>query len=282
MKALIVSLCSLCLVALEALAQRPLTIDGPNVPLSAVCNSPVAPSRAEKCPVAVLCHGFGSSKEDGLLRQVAVELERRGVATLLFDFAGSGASVGPKFTFADMTVATEAEDLVAVVEYANRLPFADGVVVVGHSMGGAVAILAASELGRRKVKALALLAPAVSLREDAVRGSILGARFNPADPPRELSLFGGSVTLGRDYISVAQETNFLSEAAKYKGPALIVYGSSDAVVPPTYGEYLEQVMPSAKLKVHRGFDHVMARPGDSDAQVEVAREVAQFVADAVL
>lgn len=254
------------------------TVKGPNAPLSAVYHKPAGVADGQKCPMAILCHGFGSNKEDALLRQVAVELERRGVATLLFDFAGSGASVAKRFGFEDMTVATEEEDLEAVVDYARDLPFVSSVALVGHSMGGAVSILAAADEGRRVVKALAVMAPAVSMREDAVRGSIFGVTFNPAEPPRRLSLWGGDVTISRDFIRKAQETNFLKEAASYKGPAFIVFGTADAVVPHTYGQYLKQVMPSADLKEYEGLDHCLSQPGNPKAQAEVAEAVAQFVA----
>lgn len=255
------------------------SVKGPNAPLSAVYHKPAGLAEGQKCPMAILCHGFGSNKEDALLRQVAVELERRGVATLLFDFAGSGASVDKRFVFEDMTVATEKEDLVAVIDYARDLPFVSSVALVGHSMGGAVSILAAADEGKRVVRALAVMAPAVSMREDAVRGSIFGVAFNPAEPPKRLELWGGRVAIGRGFVRKAQETNFLKEAAKYRGPALIVFGTADAVVPHTYGQYLEQVMPSAELKEYEGLDHGLSRLGDPKGQAGVAVTVAQFVAD---
>ncbi len=255
------------------------SVKGPNATLSAVYHKPAGLAEGQKCPMAILCHGFGSNKEDALLRQVAVELERRGVATLLFDFAGSGASVDKRFVFEDMTVATEKEDLEAVIDYARDLPFVSSVALVGHSMGGAVSILAAADEGKRVVRALAVMAPAVSMREDAVRGSIFGVTFNPAEPPKRLELWGGAVTIGRDFIRMAQKTNFLKEAARYKGPSLIVFGLADAVVPRTYGQYLEQVMPSAELKEYEGLDHSLSRTGDPKGQAGVAVAVAQFVAD---
>lgn len=255
------------------------SIKGPNVPLSAVYHKPAGLADGQKCPMAILCHGFGSNKEDALLRQVAVELERRGVATLLFDFAGSGASVAKRFVFEDMTVVSEKEDLEAVIDYARDLPFVSSVALVGHSMGGAVSLLAAADEGKRVVRALAVLAPAVSMREDAVRGSIFGVTFNPAEPPKRLELWGGRVTIGRDFIRMAQKTNFLKEAARYRGPSLIVFGTADVVVPHTYGQYLEQVMPSANLKEYGGLDHGLSRPGDPRGQAGVAEAVAQFVAD---
>ncbi len=262
----------------QAQESETVTIKGPNAPISAVYHKPSTLAEGAKCPIAIICHGFGSNKEGGLGRQVAVELERRGIATLLFDFAGSGASVTEKFKFVNMTVQTEVEDLEAVVKYARKLPFVDGIALVGHSMGGAVSLLAAADMGKKRVKCLAMMAPAVVLADDAARGIIFGIPFNPSDPPSRLELMGGQQSIGRKYIENAQETDFLLEATKYRGASLIICGTADNAVPFTYGKYLQRALPSSKLILHKGMDHSMMTPGDAESQANVTREVADFVA----
>lgn len=269
---------ALTLMSTMAHGQETVTIKGPNAPISAVYHKPLTLAEGAKCPMAILCHGFGGTKEDGILRQVAVELERRGVATLVFDFAGSGASVSKKFKFENMTVKTETEDLEAVVDFARSLPFVDGVALVGHSMGGAVSLLGAADMGKRRIKCIALLAPALVLHDDAARGNIFGMMFNPATPPESLSLWGGHLTIGRDYIVSAQETDFLLEATKYRGPSLIIFGTSDTVVPSSYGAYLQRALPNAKLVKYKGMDHSMVVPGDAESLTTMSAEVAEFVA----
>lgn len=268
----------LSLTPMAAQNEQAVTIEGPNAPLSAIYHKPATLADGAKCPIAILCHGFGGTKGDGLLRQVAVELERRGVATLLFDFAGSGASVTKKFAFENMTVETELGDLEAVVDYARKLPFVDGVALVGHSMGGAMCLLSAADLGKRRIRCLAMMAPAVVLHDDAARGNIFGVTFNPAEPPKRVELWGGRVAIGRDYIVSAQKADFLLEATKYSGKSLIVFGNSDTVVPSSYGPYLERALPNAKLVIHKGMDHSMMVPGDAESLTRLSVEVAEFVA----
>ena len=62
--------------------------------------------------VAVLCHGFASTRQSFHLPEIAQRLARKSVASLRFDFAGNGDSEG---TFEFGNYAMEAEDIRAAV-----------------------------------------------------------------------------------------------------------------------------------------------------------------------
>lgn len=284
MRKLLMAAFALLSVSTASVAQsESVTIKGPNAPISAVYHKPEGLAEGQKCPLVILCHGFGSNKEGVNLRQIALELEKKGMATLLFDFAGSGASVvEKKFTFEDMTVSTEVEDLKAVIKYAKDLPFVKDIALMGHSMGGAVALVVASDLGKRTVKSLALMAPALSLREDAIRGQIFDARFDPYDIPRKIELWGGAVVLRRDYVRDAQKVNFFKKAADYKGKTLVVVGDHDESVPYTYSEYLKIVLPDADLKIFEGYDHSLVKKGDAESYNKVVEKIVSFFAGELL
>ena len=252
------------------------SIKGPNGMLSAEYHKPATLAEGQKCPIVILCHGFGANRQYALLRQVATKLEQYGFATLSFDFAGSGASATDKFEFRDMSLKTELKDLEAVIKYASKLPFVSDVALVGHSMGGAVSILAASEEGKRTVKSIALLAPAVTLREDALRGSVLGSTFDPNDLPRKLKI-GDNYVVGRDFLETCQETNFYKAASEYKGETLILFGKDDNLVLYTAGEYLDLVFPNSKLVLYKGLGHDFNKADDPTKQDEVVTAVADFL-----
>ena len=126
-----------------------------------------APERAAdgEPAVAILCHGFMGRKESPLFDAISKALRAKGVAVARFDFNGHGESEG---SFGRMTVSNEVLDVETVVDYYRNVRGAR-VALVGHSQGGVVAALAAARLGADSIEALALLAPAGVLRDDAVR-----------------------------------------------------------------------------------------------------------------
>jgi pimeloyl-ACP methyl ester carboxylesterase len=141
-----------------------------------------------------------------------------------------------------------------VIEYVRDLRYVSKVALVGHSQGGVVASMTAGKLEPGDIAAVALMAPAAVLRDDAIRGSTMGANYNPLDPPEFVELWGGK-RLGRNYIKTAFSLPIYETAANYQGPALIVHGTGDRVVPYTYGERYKSVWPKAKVEILEAQDH---------------------------
>jgi pimeloyl-ACP methyl ester carboxylesterase len=102
--------------------------------------------------------------------------------------------------------------------------------------------------------AVVLMAPAAVLRDDAIRGSTMGATYDPLDPPEFVQLFG-NLRLGREYIRSAFSLPIYETAAKYQGPALIIHGNADRVVPYTYGERFHQLWPGSEYVMLEHYDH---------------------------
>lgn len=227
-----------------------ITLDGGKGRLAAILQKP-ALAQGAQCPMVVLCHGFGGSKEGPLFELIADSLQAHGIASLRFDFNGHGASEGE---FVDMTVPNEIEDAMKVIEYVRDLRYVSKVALVGHSQGGVVASMTAGKLEPGDIAAVALMAPAAVLRDDAIRGSTMGANYNPLDPPEFVELWGGK-RLGRNYIKTAFSLPIYETAANYQGPALIVHGTGDRVVPYTYGERYKSVWPNARVEILDAQDH---------------------------
>lgn len=91
--------------------------------------------------VIILCHGFRSSKEDGVLTSLSSALIAMGVSTLRFDFSGSGESEG---NFQYGSYWKDAEDLRCVVCY-WRAQGRKVDTLVGHSKGGNAVLLYTSK-----------------------------------------------------------------------------------------------------------------------------------------
>ena len=226
------------------------SIDGDHGKLSAIIQKPELQA-GQQCPMVVFCHGFGGRKEGSLFELIADTLQAHGIASIRFDFNAHGESEGE---FKDMTVPNEIEDAKKVVEYVRDLRYVSDLAIVGHSQGGVVAAMTAGELGTEAFKAVALMAPAAVLRDDAIRGSTFGKQYDPFDLGEYVELFGG-MKLGANYVKTAFTLPIYETAAKYQGSALIVHGNADRVVPYTYGERFHQIWPKSEFVMQEYYDH---------------------------
>lgn len=261
------------LMAAGAKAQtQTVTIDGDHGKLHAVIHKPELKD-GERCPMVLLCHGFMGNKEGALEKQIATLLQAKGIASIRFDFNGHGQSEG---RFQDMTVPNEIVDAKKVIEYVSNLPYVESVAITGHSQGGVVAAMTAGDLGAEKIKAVVLLAPAAVLRDDAIRGSTMGATYDPFNLGEYVELFRG-MRLGAEYIRTAFSLPIYDTAAKYQGPALIIHGTGDRVVPYTYGERFHQIWDGSELVIIDKADH-----GFSQQIEQVAGKSAEFLSKVLL
>ena len=99
-----------------------------------------------------------------------------------------------------------------------------------------------------------MMAPAAVLRDDALRGNTMGAMYDPWHAPEYVQLPSG-VRLGRAYIQTAISLPVYETAARYDGPALVIHGMDDRVVPYTYGERFQREMTFCTLNLIPGENH---------------------------
>ena len=140
---------------------------------------------SERPPVALLIAGSGSTDHDGngpqvkpaTLKKLAEQLAARKIATLRYDKRGAG---GWKPQFGrpeDFRFKDYVDDAAALVTHLRSSGKFARVVVLGHSEGGLVAILAAR---REPIDRLVLLATAARKQGDLLKAQ-LERRQIPAD-----------------------------------------------------------------------------------------------------
>jgi len=91
---------------------------------------------------ALFAHCFSCSKELKPVTRISRALVERGVGVLRFDFTGLGESEGD---FADTNFSSNLDDLVAAADYAREHLGAPR-LLIGHSLGGAAVLAAASRI----------------------------------------------------------------------------------------------------------------------------------------
>ena len=247
------------------------------------------PAEGERFPIAVVSHEFMANRLFTI--RYAKLLASLGYAAFCFDFSGGcivGASQG-KTT--DMTVFTEMEDLKAVIAYAKAQPYTnpDRLLLMGCSQGGLVTALTAAELGEQ-AEAIILFYPALSIPDDARKGSMMSARFDPKNIPETMRC--GPMKLGRAYAASVLELDPFSVIPAYRGDVLLVHGSADHLVDISYSERAYDayrasaeaalkagqitVMPHLAFHEVDGAGHIFTHPKHNREAVEA---VTAFLAD---
>jgi uncharacterized protein len=119
------------------------------------------PAGFENPPVVVVLHGFASSKHGSNRCYVTLAeyLAKFGIATIRFDFRGSGDSDG---NLSEISLEDLIADATVVLESVEKIEGIDAsrIGLFGASLGGAIAVIAAARF--QKIKALALWAPVAS------------------------------------------------------------------------------------------------------------------------
>jgi dipeptidyl aminopeptidase/acylaminoacyl peptidase len=186
----------------------------------------LAPGHAPK-PTALLLHGCPGLEKN---TDIAAELRDRGWNSLIFHYRGCWGSAGP------YDLGTLSRDIRAAVDYLAGAPWPgvdpSRLVVIGHSMGGWAAILAAADDARLRAAA-ALAAPVAPGR----------LPLSDADLEREFTRF--LATTPAELRSQLSAANGRPGPADVIGkisprPVLIVHGSADEWVPADDGRRLHE------------------------------------------
>ncbi len=157
-------------------SQHAMTIASKSGPLAAVVHLPAH----RPAPVVVCCHGLLSSKDSSKYVLVGEQCSRAGIAAVRFDFSGCGESpaVG-----GGSLLDSRRRDLEAVLQYIARQDWQNGIVgLLGSSLGGYLALLAAAAAGPIPVRAVACWATPFDLSRvrQALKGSSEVAKMLPA------------------------------------------------------------------------------------------------------
>ena len=167
--------------------------------------------------IVVLGHGVTGNKDRPFLVELADNLSNAGIPTIRFSFSGNGNSDGE---FTQSTISKEIGDLASVLDVLDN----HTICYVGHSMGGAVGILSASQDNR--IKLLVSLAGMVETKAFAQR------EFGDVTPDKGFMWDEPTCPLSQAYMDDLTQINTVVDcASKISVPWLLVHGTEDDVVP---------------------------------------------------
>ena len=199
--------------------------------------------------MAIIFHGFTANRNTSLLKEIANSLRDENIASVRFDFNGHGDSDGK---FENMTVLNEIEDANAILNYVKTDPHVRNIYLVGHSQGGVVASMLAG-LYPDLIKKVVLLAPAATLKGDALEGNTQGVTYNPDHIPDRLPF--KDLTLGGFYLRIAQQLPIYEVSAQFTKPVCLIHGTDDTVVSPNASKKYDQIYQNSTLHLIEGADH---------------------------
>lgn len=209
------------------------------------------PDTNEKVPLVIFSHELGNDHTSG--QRYAERLAEAGYAAYVFDFCG-GTVGGNKSDGSNntMSIMTEASDLEAVLNASKSWDFVDPdkIFLLGGSMGGLVTTVVGST-HQDEIAGMILMYPALSAKED----SGMEEYQSKEDVPEDVSLFGGWIHVGRNYITDLWDVDFDRLLSSYGGHMLLLHGDSDGTVPLSYSEEAQKIIPDCEFYVIKDGGH---------------------------
>lgn len=172
---------------------------------------------------ALFAHCFTCSKDSRAARWIAESLAARGIAVLRFDFTGLGSSEGE---FANTDFSSNVGDLVAAADHLRSTHRAPA-LLIGHSLGGAAVLAAASRIPESRAVAT-IGAPS----DPAHVTNLFADRIEDirSHGECEVELGGRTFRVRRDFLDDVAEQRLLDDVTAIGKALLILHAPTDQIV----------------------------------------------------
>ena len=234
------------------------------------------PETKAMIPVALIIAGSGPTDRDGnnpmmknnSLKMLATELLKNGIATLRYDKRGIGKSKKAGLKESDLRFDNYIEDTKGWIEYLKHNKGFSQIIVIGHSEGSLIGMIASQEKDVDKFISIAGVGqsadktireqlkaqPAIVLEQASpILDKLIQGETVENVPPMLNSLFRPSV---QPYMISWFKYDPQKEIAKLKKPVLIIQGSTDIQVSVKDAEKLADANQKAEKKIIKGMNHI--------------------------
>lgn len=219
-----------------------------------------------KLPTVICCHGYGSSYK--LCKTlIGKALAMSGYAAYCFDFYGGSKKSKSGGSMMEMSIMTEKEELLAVIDHIKKLDIvdADNLFLLGESQGGMVSGITAVERAE-DLKAMVLYYPAFCIPDDAHK------KFESKEAIPEITE-AFNLKISRKYYKDAWDLDVYSYIPAYDKPVFIIHGDKDAMVDVSYGRKAAKVYKNATYVELPGEIHGFMGKG----KLEAAKQSFKFL-----
>jgi len=211
----------------------------------------ITPESQNPQGAVILSHGFMMDRYvRGQFPKMAEALKNNGLASLMFDYTGSGQSDDTA-----ITVTKQTDDLLSAVRFIKTLGY-KRVGLLGVSLGGLYSILACTE----EISAIVLWAPVTAakvpgkLKEPCVLND-----FQVQGYTLLKNKAGRVFKVDKQYYHERLSVNQEAVLSRVQCPVLILHGNQDTVVPLSHSEKAIKYLPQgSRLWIIHEADHSFA------------------------
>ena len=172
---------------------------------------------------AILAHVFTGNKNLKATRYIARCLKQHGIAVLRFDFTGLGESQGE---FADSNFSTNVDDILAAARFLSE-NYEPPQLLLGHSLGGAAVVFAASKLD--SIRAIATIgAPSEPMHVTHLLESELEQIKEKGEAL--VNIGGKAFTIKKQFLDDLAQKNMEGILKQLRKPILVMHSPQDMVV----------------------------------------------------
>lgn len=206
---------------------------------------------------ALFAHCFTCGKDVLAARRISAALAARGIAVLRFDFTGLGSSEGD---FANSTFSSNVADLVLAADHLRQTRQAPA-ILIGHSLGGAAILAAASQIPEAKAIAT-IAAPSDPAHVTHLFKEQIGDIRQQGEV--QVSLAGRPFRIKREFIDDVAEQSLTAKIATLHKALLVMHSPTDDTVGIDNATHIFVAAKHPKSFVSlAGADHLLSQRRDS-------------------
>ncbi len=282
----VVGLLFICTNLTAQVADLPITLETETGKIEGAL---LVPEGKAKFPLVLIIAGSGPTDRDGnnpvmknnSLKMLAVGLVENGIASVRYDKRGVGESKSAALSESDLRFENYVQDARAWVEFLSKDNRFSEIIILGHSEGSLIGMIAAQNSEVDKFISLAgvgspageiireqlkpqppfVLEQSLPILEKLEKGETVAEV-----PPMLASLFRPSV---QPYLISWFRYDPRQELAKLNKPVLIIQGTTDLQVGVADAEKLADATKRAELQIIEGMNHIL-KEAESDRAKNLA------------
>lgn len=207
--------------------------------------------------IAIFAHCFTCSSNLNAVRHISKSLTAEGVGVLRFDFTGLGRSEG---SFAESHFGANVSDLIDVHNYMKE-NYTTPSLIIGHSLGGTAAIVAASKIP--DIKAVVTIgSPASAIHTKKYFSHRLDELETKGEI--EVNLGGRPFIINKEFIANFENIDLLQITKTLNKPLLIMHAPSDNIVDIENAQdlFIQAQHPKSFVSLDNA-DHLLTQEKDS-------------------